>query len=150
VRDYVWWSGMTVRDARAGIEMAGSALVQDVIEGRMHWLSPSRAPVRHVRRTVPAVYLLPNYDEYGIAYRDRDVIPSVPRPRRLGSTNEFAHLLVINGGLVGRWRRTLKPGAVVVEAQVFRTLTRSESAALDASVTRYGRFLNVRATVALV
>ena len=24
LRDYVWWSGLTVRDARAGIEMAGS------------------------------------------------------------------------------------------------------------------------------
>ena len=63
VRDYVWWSGMTVRDARAGIEMAGSALAQDVIDGRTHWFAPSRPAPRHVRRTAPAVYLLPNYDE---------------------------------------------------------------------------------------
>jgi hypothetical protein len=150
VRDYVWWSGLTVRDARAGIEMAGSALAHEVIDGRTHWFAPSRAAVRQVRRSAPAVYLLPNYDEYGIAYKDRDVIPSVPRPRRLDGKDEFAHLLAINGGLVGRWRRTLTASAVVVEAQVFRSLTRSESAALDASVARYGRFLNVRATLAVV
>ena len=50
----------------------------------------------------------PNYDEYGIAYKDRDVVPYVPRPRHIESADEFAHLLVIDGQLVGRWRRTLK------------------------------------------
>lgn len=88
VRDYVWWSGLTVRDARAGIEMAGSTLMQEVIDGRPYWFAPSRMPAR---RAAPSVYLLPNYDELGIAYKDRDVVPSVPRPRRIASGGEFAH-----------------------------------------------------------
>ena len=29
VRDFVWWSGLTVKDARSGIEMAGKALSQE-------------------------------------------------------------------------------------------------------------------------
>ena len=147
VRDYVWWSGLTVRDARAGIEMTGSALVRELMNGRTYWSVPSKVPAR---RAAPTVYLLPNYDEFGIAYKDRDVVPSVPRPRRIAGADEFAHLLVIDGALAGRWRRTLRTSTVVVEVQPFRPLTKSEKPALDASVARYGRFMDIPATVSLV
>ena len=96
------------------------------------------------------VHLLPNYDEYGIAYKDRDVVPYVPRPRHIESADEFAHLLVIDGQLVGRWRRTLKTSTVVVEAQPYRPLTRPERDALDASAARYSKFMNMPVTVSLV
>ena len=147
LRDYVWWSGLTVRDARAGIEMAGSAIVHEVLDGRSYWFAPSKAAVR---RTAHMVHLLPNYDEYGIAYKDRDAVPYVPRPRRIESAGEFAHLLVIDGQLVGRWRRTLKTSTVVVEAQPYRRLTRPERDALDASAARYSKFMNMPVTVSLV
>jgi hypothetical protein len=147
VRDYVWWSGLTVRDARTGIEMAGSALAHEVLDGRSYWFAASSGPAR---RTATRVHLLPNYDEYGIAYRDRDVVPHVPRPRRVGSSEEFAHLLVIDGGLVGRWRRTLKTSTVLLEVQPYRSLTAPENDALDASAARYGKFMNMPVTVSLL
>ena len=77
-------------------------------------------------------------------------MPYVPRPRRVDSAAEFAHLLVIDGQLVGRWRRTLKTSTVVVEAQPYRPLIRPEKDALDASAARYGKFMNMPVTVSLV
>ena len=147
VRDFAWWSGLTTRDITAGIEMAGSALVQDVIEGRTYWRAGS---TQARRRATPTVYLLPNYDEFGIAYKDRDVVPALPAPRSIRDESEYMHLLVIDGHLVGRWRRTLKTSTVIVEAHPFRALTRSETRALEAAVTRHGKFMNLAAELRLV
>src|SRR6185503_17841940 len=43
VRDYVWWSGLTVADARTGIALATPALAQKLIDGRTCWFVPSRS-----------------------------------------------------------------------------------------------------------
>ena len=144
LRDYVWWSGLTTSDARAGIEMNGSTLVPRAIDGRTFWSAPSTAPA--ARRTT-TVYLLPNYDEFGIAYRDRDVIPGVGRARSVSPTEEFAHLLVIDGELVGRWRRTQKTSRMIIGAQPYRRLTTAENKAVERASLRYSRFLQMPVTL---
>ncbi len=37
LRDYVWWSGLVVGDARRGIEIAGSALRREVVDDGTYW-----------------------------------------------------------------------------------------------------------------
>ena len=72
IRDYVWWSGLTVGDARRGIEIAGPDL-ESAGDGRL-----GRTGVGD-GRLAPRIagpgrdaHLLPNYDEFLIAYKDRD------------------------------------------------------------------------------
>lgn len=144
-RDFAWWSGMTVRDAKDGVGMNGDALAHETIDGLTYWFSPDR-PARPP--TSPAVFLLPNYDEFGIAYRDRKLLRSVPRPTRL--TGEFAHLLVIDRQLAGRWRQEVKPRRVVVYVQPFRTLTRAENGGVEAQVKAYGAFMELATTMTFV
>ena len=64
----MWWSGLTVRDAKAGLEMVEPALVREVVGDRTYWLVATRSVAPPVS---PSAYLLPNYDECLIAYRDR-------------------------------------------------------------------------------
>jgi hypothetical protein len=64
LEDYAWWSGLTVADARAGVEMAEPRLVREVRKGRAYWLIPSTVSPG---RSEPGAHLLPNYDEYLIA-----------------------------------------------------------------------------------
>jgi hypothetical protein len=138
--DFAWWSGLTVSDAKRGLEATESA-VEDRIEGRTCWLVEGRDAFRRPRS--PSVHLLPNYDEFGIAYKHRDVVPSIPRPARLPGADEFAHLLVLDGQLVGRWKRTRKPAVIRIEVQLFRPLQRHEQRALAAEADRHGRFMNL-------
>ena len=70
MRDFVWWSGLTVKDARSGIEMAGKTLAQDDRRQPHVLVVAERARAR--ARPSPVVHLLPNYDECLIAYKDRD------------------------------------------------------------------------------
>jgi hypothetical protein len=37
LRDYAWWSGLTMSDAKAGIEMAGTHLNHEIVEGKTYW-----------------------------------------------------------------------------------------------------------------
>jgi hypothetical protein len=140
IHDFVWWSGLTVREAKVGLEEVKAGLEEDRIDGRSYWFVESSAPHRAVSGSV---YFLPTYDEFGIGYKDRSALASIPRPRGIAAAREFAHLLLVDGQLVGRWKRTVKPTTMLIEVQPFRSLKRHEERALAAEAERQGRFMNV-------
>ena len=142
VRDFVWWSGLTASQARRGIAMLDTQLVREHLEGLEYWLAPSTPP------PMPSeAYLLPNYDEYTVAYRDRDVYFDAARaaalPRRYNVP--FDHAVVLSGRVIGMWRRTVGKDALRVETRLFVGLDASgrvEAEVSDAA-ERYARFLGV-------
>jgi len=136
-RDFVWWSGLTVRDARAGLDLIRPALKTAVIDDLTYWFIPSKAapPLRS-----PTVHLLPNYDEYFIAYKDRGTVrdrSSADLTRR----DEFAHLLIVDGKLRGTWKRGVNSRASGIEVRLFRPLKKDEARAAAAESDRFGRFV---------
>jgi Winged helix DNA-binding domain len=146
VRDFSWWSGLSMRDAKAGLESIASELAQHVLDDRIYWSLASQPPPtpRRSRRSRSSssntAWLMPNYDEYFIAYKDRD---SSGRP-------EFAHLLTIDGRLAGSWKRTFGARAAGVELKTFRPLTKAERIAVDDAVERYAAFLGVPVALSYV
>jgi hypothetical protein len=143
LRDYVWWSGLTVGDARRGIEIAGSDLEHQAIDGRVYWSGSSFSPGRPITRQGQATHLLPNYDEYLVAYKDRDAVagPSkraAPTPR---GGDLFGHSLIVDGRVAGRWTRTGVRAVVRVDVVSYRGLTPAERRAVSAAAERYGQFM---------
>ena len=39
LQDFVWWSGLTGADARAGLEMVTSQLMREVVDGQVYWFA---------------------------------------------------------------------------------------------------------------
>jgi DNA glycosylase AlkZ-like len=142
LRDYVWWSGLTTKDARAGIEMAKPTLVQEDLNGLTYWHAPSQSLVRRISSSI---HLLPNYDEYLIAYKDRGAIAAaLPSPKVFDA---YGHFFIVEGRFMGTWRRAIGPTRASVTVSPFRALSRSERRDLDAQVARYGKFLNLPVTL---
>jgi hypothetical protein len=144
LKDYVWWSGLTVRDAKAGIDLAGSALVRDEAGGFTFWSADRRLPKTSAS---PAAHLLPNYDEYLIAHKDRHLV--VGRGSGDGVTrikDPFVHHLVIDGRLAGSWTRTVKAGSLAVECALYGRPNAETARAIEAATARLGRFLKLPAT----
>jgi hypothetical protein len=104
LQDFVWWSGLTTADARSGIEMAGSDLSRHVIDGSVCWLPSS---TRAVRRPAGAAHLLPVYDEYLVAYKDRSAVVD-PRYRKPGTNLLFGPTIVVNGRWLGLGRHAVR------------------------------------------
>ena len=144
-QDLAWWSGLTVGDARRAIESAGAALVRETIGGGAYWSDPAARADGRASAASPRAHLLPNYDELFIGFRDRSAYA-----RRLGSAAivtgwgpGLPHVAVVEGELVGGWRRTVGARGATVELTRATTLTRAEERALAAAAERYGRFLGV-------
>jgi hypothetical protein len=149
LQDFAWWSGLTIADGRRGIEAAGPALEREVIGGRSFWSSPAAPAVRR-RGRAPIVHLLPNYDEYLVAYRDRS--DSLDPARQLGTApfphgSILAHAVVLNGQVWGGWKRRLSARPLVVELGPIDPLDDSESRALLRAADDLARFAGVPVTV---
>jgi hypothetical protein len=134
-QDFAWWSGLTVADARSGIEMVISQLIVEVIDGSEYWFSDSM-PSAIIPS--PAAYLLPNYDEYG-SYKDRSAIFEATKVNKL----VFGHLIAIDGRIAGTWKRTLKKDTIVIETNTFAPLNEAEREAVATAARRYGAFLGL-------
>ncbi len=150
VADFVWWSGLTVKLAKTGLEILGRAVVSDTIDGSTYWSVPSGASARkRPAATGPIVHLLPNYDELMNALRDRRLFQDPAAPAPAGAFEGFPHQLAIDGVLRGAWRRTLTSRAATIEVRPFRTLSKTEKAALADAVARYGTFMNLPAQLVI-
>jgi hypothetical protein len=141
VQDFVKWSGLSTADAKCGLEGAKTELNHEAMEGRVYWFATSMPPARTKNSTLtrtPTAFLLPNYDEYTIGYKNHSV-GFDGKPGQL----VFNHLLVVNGLIVGTWKRTLRKNAVVIASNVFIRLTKADTSSIAAAARRYGAFLNL-------
>jgi hypothetical protein len=145
IHDFAWWSGLTIKDAKAGAESVGSDLqTLDVAGASYRWLETSSATTSD-----PIAHLLPNYDEYFIGYKDRSAILKVLKGFSLlpNSPMFTLHVVMLDGQLVGGWKRSLAAKAASVDVDLVSPLKgRSRRAVLDA-VARYGSFLGVPTSV---
>ncbi len=141
--DFTLWSGLTVADAKKGIAMLGTDFERVVINGKEHWLLKDGAPMKVPPNTV---HLLPNYDEYGIGYKDRDAFYDPKLAAASGSRGNpvFRNLLLLNGSMVGTWDRVLKRDAVSVVNSPFAPLPIGARNAVNKAVERYTGFLGLK------
>ena len=136
VRDCAWWSGLRMADVKVGIEAARPRLEQLTVEGTTYWLGDwaegrSRSPLAH---------LLPNYDEYLIAYAERSALLDPALGPEVDSQLIFSNVVVVEGRVVGTWRRLTGKGAIEVRTTVRRALDTIRRAAVRAAALRYERF----------
>lgn len=138
-KDFAWWSGLTLAEVKTGLELAGEALISRESAGVTHWLSaePPAGPV-----PVEEVHLLPVYDEYLVAYKDRSaaLTPLDETP----ANQVFSPSIAVRGKIVGRWKRETRKDSVVVDTGTYRPRTETEAAALAGALERYGRFLGLK------
>lgn len=144
LQDFTWWSGLTVVDAKLGIEMVKAQFVSEVIDGKMYWFERSVSPKKEKS---PAAHLIPNYDEYFIGFKDRSAIGKLVSPLHPedNSVALNAHIVIVDGQIVGGWRRTLKKDAVLIEMQLIAHLAEAEHEAIVEAADRYGEFLGLPA-----
>lgn len=142
VQDFVWWSGLTVADVKAGLALLVAQLSQEVIDGQTYWFS-SATPA--VNDKVVMAHLLPVFDEYTVAYKDRSAVFDPAHTKKLGGRGDVLsnHTIVVAGQIVGIWQRTVKKDAVVIETNIFTRSTKAENRAVAAAVQRYGEFLGL-------
>ena len=127
-------------DAKKGVELVRSELIKEVIDDKEYWFDDSK-PGKNEKS--PSSFLLPNYDEYFIGFKDRSAIGEVVRQANIPEYESalIGNVIVLNGQLVGGWRRTLGKKEVLVETTLLTKLGKAEIQLIERAVERFGRFL---------
>ncbi|MEA2684044.1 MAG: hypothetical protein QOK05_2372 [Chloroflexota bacterium] len=140
VSDFTWWSSLTVAQVRRAIEAAGDRLATEVVEGRQFWFAPVE-PAGRV--STPFVRLLPNYDEYVVAYRERsDYYDRALDPVTFRG-GVMANIVTVDGRAAGNWRRQPKGRAVELAVHPWLEFTRQVWDAVAAEVGKLERHLEL-------
>jgi hypothetical protein len=140
--DLMRWAGITAAEAKLGLAAVGNDLLQETVGGVVYW-RPDHTPATFSSR--PNLQLLPGFDEYILGYGGRDAVLDPAYARRIcpGGNGVFSSTMVVDGRVVGTWKRTLKKNRVVITPDPFQPLSIVETAALRMAAERYGAFLGL-------
>lgn len=139
-RDFAWWSGLSLTEAREAIRLAGQWLESQVTGDATLWSNPEGAPL--AQPSEDTLRLLSPFDELLVAYKDRTAYDRVS-----GVSDEaitfFQPSLLLNGRLVGSWQKTLGSKSGKVHLQFGSDVAPVEPALIEAQLARLSRFHGV-------
>ena len=100
-RDFAWWSGLPLMEARAAMRLLGGRLEEQVSGEASRWSMPEAAA--YAPPSGDVLRLLSPFDELLVAYKDRSAYD------RVSDANEaitfFQPSLLLDGCLVGSWQK---------------------------------------------
>jgi hypothetical protein len=141
LKDFKWWSSLTITDIRCGLDLCGPGINHEDIDGTTYWFAADwlDVPAR------PRVHLLQGYDEYIVGYGESKHLFDVsglarllPRPRGV-----YTNAVVLDGQVAGQWKPIVWTNSLAVEVQLFEAVDDSEGGELASAIERYGTFLNL-------
>jgi hypothetical protein len=145
-RDLARWSGLPLRDVRQGIAVSGAELARLELDGTTYHLAPGNldgvaagSPKPHV----PVVRLLPGFDEFLLGYGDRGAALAPEHAQAVvpGNNGMFLPTILIDGEVVGTWKRIPGNREVVVRLSPFGPLPDAAREGLAGATRAYGAFL---------
>jgi hypothetical protein len=130
LQDFVWWSGLTAADARHGVELVDRHLKQELV-----YLSPRT--VKATRKPTHSAHLLPAYDEYTVAYKDRQTV--FDGETSITTWDLLGPIVIVDGHVVGTWKNS-----ATIALNLSRALKESEQLAITNATDRYAAFLGTQ------
>jgi len=138
VKDFAWWSSLTVAQIKRGLQLAGDELAAFTSGGTTYWHAPSETPAQPPS---PVAHALQVYDEYVVAYTESRALVGF-------GENLVMHPLILDGRLIGSWRRTVGPKQITATLSLPEGLTGAERDAVDEAFQRYAAFAGRPVTLA--
>jgi hypothetical protein len=136
INDFVHWSGLTVADAKRGIEINKNQLTNILIEGISYWMDVNVDPGKAKNS---GAYLLPVYDELIIAYKNRDAMVPAKFRDKMGAITFFPTIMV-NNQVIGNWGRSIGKKNIDIELKPFDKLNKTQSQAIGSAIQRFKKF----------
>ena len=111
LQDFVWWSGLSVADARHGLETVKPDFVSEKYDEQVYW---TPAGAENMVAENETVHLLPAFDEYIVAYRNRSaVLPEANYHRAVSSNGVFRPVIMRNGRVIGLWKKSVSKNKTI-------------------------------------
>jgi len=130
LQDFVWWSGLTNVEAKRGLEVVDVKKVS--IDEKVYFSLPTgdTAP-----DSLHSAHLLPAFDEYFVAYKDRQPVFDSDN-RGLTASDVLGPTVIVGGTVAGRWKKTKS-----IEVKFTRAVKKTERVAVEQATARCAAFL---------
>jgi hypothetical protein len=138
LEDFIWWSNLSATDARNAVESVKNDFFSETIGSSKYWL-PYSFSYKVMKKT--SVHLLPAYDEFLIAYKDRKSSLSPINNKKTVSVNGiFYPLIVVNGQVRGLWKRLTQKNKIIVSLDFFQPSDKFINNLIAEKLNAFGRF----------
>jgi DNA glycosylase AlkZ-like len=139
IQDFSWWSGLSLTNARHGLEMVKSKFISETINSTTYWFPNSYSIPNNYKILT---YLLPAYDEFIISYKDRRAAMELQHHKKVISNNGiFYPLIVSNGKVIGSWTRIIKNDKVSLNMKLFQPVDNKIKKTIDHEAEKFGKFI---------
>lgn len=138
-QDFSYWSGLTIKEVKEGISSVKSQFDHELINGKEYLISPTVSVGKGKHQ---ATFLMPDYDEYGMSYKDRSALSlsKINTAPQEGNQVTYNHWIVIDGLISGAWSQTVKSDVIHIEPVFFTKLSRSKHQDVIRAMKRYCSF----------
>jgi hypothetical protein len=146
-KDLARWSGLTLGDVRRGLAVCVGRLTTLELGGSTYHVAPETLADAAPQARVS---LLPGFDEYLLGYRDRTAVLAPEHSDAIvpGGNGVFKPTIVVDGEVVGTWRRRVTAGEIVIEPAPFGRLSGRDRKGLEEAARAYGAFIGLPARLA--
>lgn len=142
IQDFAWWSGLTVAEVKKGIQTIKSDLQNEIQNGQQYWMSNN---MHFEKVKTKGVFLLPSFDEYLVAYKDRSLAVDKAHTKNIFSVNGiFSSVIIVNNKVEGTWKRSFEKDKVRIETNLFSELSKAKKSAVIKVAKQYGKFSEMK------
>jgi hypothetical protein len=144
IQDFRWWSGLTDSDARNGLDKNKSKLKSEDINNQTYFYSS----IKDTDDSYRVSQLLPNFDEYIVGYKDRShLVNGIANNHEKINEFIFNPTIIVNGEIVGTWKRIFKAGRVNILLNQFKPLNSQEIRSIKEVAKAYGKFISMPVSI---
>jgi len=139
IKDFTWWSGLTLTEAKKAIEIAKSKLISESQGENVYWMATNSGKIEKKNQ----LYLLPAFDSYLLAYRDRSIFLDDLNTSKVISTNGiFRPIIVHEGKIVGIWKKIIARNQLILETSFFKPPKKYVIDELSKKADHFAKYLN--------
>jgi Winged helix DNA-binding domain len=137
LQDFQWWSGLPMGDIRKGIEAIKNDFISEKINNQIYYFNADNKAFK----STESIHFLPTFDEFMVSYKDRsDSIEPHLKEIAMTSNGIFKPIIVVNGRVIGIWKRTIKKDKLMIEPQFFKDYRPLEKDIMLKEMKRFGAF----------
>ncbi|WP_349318813.1 winged helix DNA-binding domain-containing protein [Chitinophaga sp. MM2321] len=143
--DFVWWTGLSITEGKLALELIKPAFQSFQIGTLTYWFKDKGLVEKDDKETI---HFLPAFDEFLISYNNRTASISLEnQPHAFTKNGIFKPIIVVNGKVVGIWKRSFKKDTTIIETQFFEPVKAARKKIIWQAAEKYGNYIGLRTMI---
>ena len=141
LQDFSWWSGLSITDAKNGLELIQSNLISEKYKDITLWFSNNQV---NTKPYTGRLFFLPFYDEFLISYKSRYISMDPEFSSRTFTSNGiFNPIIVHNAKVIGTWKPRFKRD-ILIKEYFFASPTENQKRLAAKAAKEFGKFMQMK------